>query len=68
LSYRPQDSNSGAAPDIHAQIERDLQQLSKRALCAHLFGNEWVDHVPAAARNTAYAYYWASGSQQQGSQ
>lgn len=52
LSYTPRsDSSSGAAPDIHAQIERDLLQLSKRTHCVRTYSvMNGLDHVPAAAR------------------
>lgn len=52
LSYTPRsDSSQGAAPDIHAQIDRDLLQLSKRTHCVRTYSvMNGLDYVPAAAR------------------
>lgn len=52
LSYTPRsDSSRGAAPDIHAQIERDLLQLSQRTGCVRTYSvMNGLDYVPAAAR------------------
>lgn len=52
LSYTPRSGTSqGAATDIHAQIERDLQQLSKRTHCVRTYSvMNGLDYVPVAAR------------------
>jgi len=52
LSYTPRsDSSKGAATDILAQIDRDLQQLSKRTNCVRTYSVlNGLDYVPAAAR------------------
>jgi exo-beta-1,3-glucanase (GH17 family) len=52
LSYTPRsDSSRGAAADIHAQIERDLQQLSKRTGCVRTYSvMNGLDYVPLVAR------------------
>ncbi len=52
LSYTPRsDSSRGATADIHAQIERDLQQLSARTRCVRTYSvMNGLDYVPVAAR------------------
>ena len=52
LSYTPRSgTHHGAAADIHAQIERDLRQLSARTRCVRTYSVlNGLDHVPATAR------------------
>ncbi len=52
LSYTPSsDSSKGAADNIHAQIEQDLLQLSKRTHCVRTYSvMNGLDYVPQAAR------------------
>jgi exo-beta-1,3-glucanase (GH17 family) len=52
LSYTPRsDSSRGAQPDIHAQIDRDLKQLSARTHCVRTYSVlNGLDYVPTAAR------------------
>ena len=50
LSYTPRHSSDVMA-DIHAQIERDLQQLSGRTHCVRTYSvTRGLDHVPVVAR------------------
>lgn len=52
LSYTPSSGTSkGAARNIHAQIDSDLRQLSKRTSCVRTYSvMNGLDYVPAAAR------------------
>ena len=52
LSYTPSSgTNKGIKQDIHAQIDSDLQQLSKRTSCVRTYSvMNGLEYVPAAAR------------------
>ncbi|MGE0115615.1 MAG: glycoside hydrolase family 17 [Steroidobacteraceae bacterium] len=53
LSYTPLkvDSNVDSLATIHAQIERDMEQLSHRSQCVRTYSVlNGLDHVPAVAR------------------
>jgi exo-beta-1,3-glucanase (GH17 family) len=51
LSYTPNAGTGNVVADIHAQIDRDLQQLSKRTRCVRTYSvTNGLDYVPVAAR------------------
>ncbi len=51
LSYTPSGGTSDGTADIHAQIDHDLQQLSKRTQCVRTYSvSNGLDYVPEAAR------------------